>query len=204
MLPVSRQKGDGPHHVRRLGSGLILWLVLGAGGCDRAPPHSEPPEFPSSNGAAPEAGASGPAAFFTDRAEALGLDFVHFNGMSGELYYCEMVGPGGALFDYDGDGDLDVYLVQGNMLGPGKTLEDAIFPPTGSLPLRDRLYRNDLVETGRLRFSDVTDRSGLVSEGYGMGVAAGDYDNDGDLDLYVTNFGPNRMFRPLAASEPEP
>ena len=138
-------------------------------------------------------------ALFTDVAHKVGLDFTHFNGMSGEYYFSEIVGPGGALFDYDSDGDLDVYLVQGRILGPGKELEDALFPPQGPLPLRDRLYRNDLEVqpdgTRALRFVDVTEESGIDSEGYGMGVAAGDYNNDGWVDLYVTNFGPNQFFR---------
>jgi hypothetical protein len=136
---------------------------------------------------------------FTDEAAASGIDFHHFNGMSGELYLAEIMGPGAALFDYDNDGDLDVYLVQGAMLGPGKRLEDARFPPKS--PLTDRLYRNDLVidDDGKrtLRFTDVTDASGIRATGYGMGVAAGDYDNDGWVDLYVTCFGTNRLFRNL-------
>ena len=147
-------------------------------------------------------GAAEPAeknrAIFSDRAQETGIDFVHFNGMSGEFYYCEMVGGGGALFDYDNDGDLDAYIVQGRMLGAGKTLADAIIPPASS-PLQDRLYRNDLVlsadGTTRLRFTDVTGASGLQAFGYGMGAAAADFNNDGWVDLYVINFGPNQMFQ---------
>ncbi len=135
---------------------------------------------------------------FSERAKETGIDFVHFNGMSGEFYYCEMVGGGGALFDYDNDGDLDAYIVQGIMLGGGKTLADAIFSPTTPFPV-DRLFRNDLTVgpngTARLRFTDVTDSSGLRAGGYGMGVAAADFNNDGWVDLYVLNFGPNQMFR---------
>src|SRR5262245_62153208 len=79
---------------------------------------------------------------FTDVARSSGLDFVHFNGMSGEQYMVEMMGPGGAFLDYDGDGDQDVLLLQGRMLGEGKTLEDALIPPVG--PPAARLFRNDL------------------------------------------------------------
>src|SRR5688500_14727366 len=133
---------------------------------------------------APSTGAPAPAEeWFVERAKETGLDFVHFNGMSGERYYPEIMAPGVALFDYDNDGDLDVYLVLSQMLGKGKTLKDATFPPTG--PLKDRLYRNDL-KGGTLRFTDVTDASGIDVQTYGMGVATGDYDNDGFVDLYRT------------------
>ena len=136
---------------------------------------------------------------FTGVAEQTGIDFVHFNGMSGNYYYPEMIGPGGALFDYDNDGDLDVFLVQGSMLGPGKSLADALFPPRPPLPVKSRLYRNDLKAdaNGRptLGFTDATDQSRIDARGHGMGVAAGDFDNDGWVDLYITNFGPNQMWR---------
>ncbi len=135
---------------------------------------------------------------FSDQAEAVGIDFVHFNGMSGEKYYCETVGSGGAMFDYDNDGDLDIYIVQGAMLGPDKSIADALFPPRGKLPPKDRLYRNDLVirKKGRptLRFTDVTELSGIAATSYGMGVATADVNNDGWVDLYVTNFGNNQLF----------
>ena len=134
---------------------------------------------------------------FREMAGATGLDFVHFNGMSGEHYMPEMVGPGAALFDFDNDGDLDIYITQGHMLGPGKTLDDASVKPRGPLPLRDRLFRNDLVVDAkgrrRLKFTDVTDDAKLDVRGYGMGVAAGDVNNDGWVDLYVTNFGNNNL-----------
>ena len=149
--------------------------------------------------AAPQSSALSPdAAWFTDQAEAVGIDFVHVNGMSGELYISELMGPGAAMFDVDNDGDLDVYLVQGQMLGPGKTLDEAVLPRSAR-PLTDRLYRNDLDVradgTRTLRFMDVTEASGLDVRSYGMGVAAGDIDNDGWVDLYRTSLGPNQLFR---------
>jgi enediyne biosynthesis protein E4 len=134
---------------------------------------------------------------FTDRAKEAGIDFVHFNGMSGAHYYPEVIGSGAALFDYDNDGDLDIFIVQGNMLGPNKGLGQALFQP--QLPLRGRLYRNDSIRhadgTVTLKFVDVTEESGIRAAGYGMGVAAADFNNDGWVDLYVTNFGHNQMWR---------
>ena len=130
---------------------------------------------------------------FVDRAVDSGIEFVNFNGMFGQYHYTEIIGSGGALFDYDNDGDLDVYLVQGAMLDSATPASSTTYPPEG--PLLDRLYRNDLVETGRLAFVDVTEASGIVSDGYGMGVAVADIDRDGFLDLYVTNFGSNLMLR---------
>jgi hypothetical protein len=130
---------------------------------------------------------------FVDIAEKSGLDFVHWNGMTGERYFVEMAGQGGAFLDYDNDGDLDVYLVQGAKLGKKAPLEPFVGTP------RDRLFRNDLEvsEDGRrtLRFTDVTAASGLQATGYGMGVVAGDYTNDGYVDLYVTNYGANQLWR---------
>ena len=156
-------------------------------------------------------------AWFTDEAEASGLDFVHVNGASGELRMSEILGPGAALFDFDNDGDLDVYLVQGGAppareaaAGDGSDAGRAAAasggPTAAETPSRpprppagDRLYRNDLEVradgTRSLRFTDVTRGSGLDGRSYGMGVAAGDFDNDGRVDLYRTGLGPNQLFR---------
>ena len=137
--------------------------------------------------------------WFTDRAADAGLDFVHFNGMSGEFYFPEIMPPGVGLLDVDNDGDLDVYLVQGQLLGTGTTASQALFPPPGPLPLNSRLYRNDLAVqadgTRMLRFTDVTGESRIDAREYGMGVVAADVDNDGWVDLYLTNLGPNQLFR---------
>jgi len=139
-----------------------------------------------------------PDGWFTDATAASGLTFTHFNGMSGELYYPEIMPPGVALFDYDNDGDLDVFVVQGRMLG-SKPIDRAWAPPPGGLPIGGHLYRNDLNVTadGRrtLHFTDVTATSGIRANQYGMGVATGDYNNDGCVDLYVTSLGSNQLLR---------
>ena len=133
--------------------------------------------------------------WFVDRASEAGLDFVHVNGMSGKLYMPEVLAPGVALFDFDNDGDLDVYLVQGSQLSAL-----ASGPSDEGSRLSDRLYRNDLTVgpggTRTLRFTDVTAASGIETPGYGMGVAAGDFNNDGWVDLYLTKFNAsNQLLR---------
>jgi hypothetical protein len=164
---------------------FFLLLPLFFTACGAAAPDERPAQAAASADPAPD--------WFVDRAEAAGLDFVHFNGMTGRFYQPEIMAPGTALFDFDNDGDLDVYLVQSRMLAAGAPL----LPTPGSL--EDRLYRNDLIvhADGRreLRFTDVTAASGIRTRGYGMGVATGDIDNDGDVDIYVTGFGRNQLFR---------
>ena len=177
-----------------------LLLLVGCGGETQSPTEAPPPseEAPATeSGATTNSAATNSAATtaapFVEVAAASGLDFIHFNGMSGELYYSEMMGPGAALLDFDNDGDLDVYLVQGRMLNPDKDATEATFPPDESmLPLTDRLYRNDS-ENGSPSFTDVTEHSGIDGSGYGMGVATGDADNDGHSDLYLTRAGANRL-----------
>ncbi len=167
---------------------MILPLLLV--GCGRPLEVAETPAQPAPRPETTE------REIFTDRSVEAGLDFIHFNGMTGEFYFPEINGSGAALFDYDRDGDLDVYLVQGNLLDPTKTADDAIFPPAAALPLTDRVFRNDLdPATGELRFTDVTAASGLAATGYGMGVTTADFDRDGWVDLYVTNLGPNQLLR---------
>jgi hypothetical protein len=94
----------------------------------------------------------------------------------------EIMGAGAALLDYDGDGDLDLYLVNGARHGD--------VPDSGPPPV-NRLYRREADGT----YTDATERSGLGDPGFGMGVAVGDYDNDGDPDIYVANYGPDRLYR---------
>ena len=128
-----------------------------------------------------------PPEWFVDRTEETGLNFTHFNGMTGDFSYPEVMPPGIALLDYDNDGDLDVFAVQGEMFS-GKPIAQAIVAPKS--PLTSRLFRNDA-----LRFTDVTEQSRIDVRGYGMGAATGDIDNDGCVDLYVTKLGPNHLLR---------
>jgi hypothetical protein len=133
---------------------------------------------------------------FEEIADKAGLKFHYYNGMTGKLFLPEIMGAGCALFDFDNDGDLDVFLVQGSTLEAADQPARTLFPWRGPGKPRSRLFRNDLVtKTGpQISFTDVTERSGIVAEGYGMGVAVGDINNDGWNDLYVTNLGSNQMF----------
>ena len=131
------------------------------------------------------------APLFEDVAKQSGIDFWQYSGATGEFLLPEMVGSGAALIDYDNDGDMDVFLVQGY---PADPQGRAIVPvPAGWKP-GNRLFRNNLNPSGKLTFTDVTDSAGLGHAGQGMGVAAGDYDNDGYTDLYVTNYDHNILY----------
>jgi len=110
-----------------------------------------------------------------------GITFRHTDGGSGRRYIVETVSAGLALFDYDRDGDVDVYFLNGAPL-PGTKAD---------VPPKNALYRND----GNFQFTDVTEEAGVGDTGYGLGVAVADYDNDGDPDLYLNNDGPNVLYR---------
>lgn len=125
--------------------------------------------------------ASVPVPTFRDVARPAGLDFVHINGASEQRLLPEIIGPGGLFLDIDDDGWLDVFLVDGGSLADAAVARRA----------RHRLYRN----RGNGTFEDVTATSGIRSRGYGMGACAGDYDNDGLIDLYVTSVGANQLYR---------
>jgi hypothetical protein len=147
---------------------LVPALLLS---CKSSPPHQPP--------------------LFADVAKETGIDFWQYSGATGEYLLPEMVGSGAALIDYDNDGDMDVFLVQGY---PTDSQGKALVPlPPGWKP-GNRLFRNNLNPSGKLTFTDVTESAGLGHADKGMGVAAGDYDNDGYTDLYVTNYDHNILY----------
>lgn len=132
---------------------------------------SPPPSWDSRLGAPPR---------FRDVTERAGISFVHENGVSGKYHYPEIMGAGVCLFDYDGDGFLDIYFVNGNHLTE---------PPSPKIV--NRLYRNN----GDWTFTDVTEAAGVGDSSFGQGCCVGDYDRDGDPDLYLSNFGRNVLYR---------
>jgi hypothetical protein len=125
--------------------------------------------------------AQGKVPVFRDAARAAGIDFTHVNGASDEKFLPEIMGPGGLFLDFDDDGWLDVFLVDGGSIADAAVAKRA----------RHRLFRN----RGNGTFEDVTAKSGIRHHAYGMGSCAGDYDNDGLIDLYLTNVGPNVLYR---------
>ena len=164
-------------------------VVAGAGCSEPSPPATQPPAPANTS-----VDAVTPETLFVDVAERTGLTFQHFSGTTGDFRFAEILGGGAALFDYDGDGDLDVYLTQGMMLDPDAAEEDLLFPLPEDQPAGNRLFRNDLVPGGELSFVDVTREAGLERIVYSMGAAVGDIDNDGDPDLYVTNLHDNILY----------
>ena len=135
----------------------------------------------------PAAPAKATPELFAEVTDTAGVQFTHMNGMTGEYYFSEIIGSGVALLDYDNDGRLDLLVLQGTSLGSaGNTKTSACSA---------RLFHNESTG-GALRFVDVTERSGLCSRGYGMGVAVGDIDNDGHVDVFITHFDAlNQLFR---------
>jgi hypothetical protein len=126
-------------------------------------------------------GRGGSPIYLHDVTRETGITFKHTDGSSGRRYIVENVSAGLALFDYDNDGDIDIYFLNGGALKGTKFRE----------PPKNALYRND----GNWKFTDVTKKAGVGDTGHGLAVVGGDYDNDGDLDIYVANFGPNVLYR---------
>lgn len=127
---------------------------------------------------------------FDDVTTAAGITFAHAGSPTSEKYLLETMGSGVAMLDYDNDGRLDLFFVNGAALSDAMTSSG---PPPDKRDARfhNRLYR----QTSNLRFEDTTHQAGVAGTGYGMGVAVGDYDNDGDADLYVTAYGGNTLYR---------
>jgi hypothetical protein len=143
-------------------------LVFGVGG---PRPRAQTPRAPAPSG--------GP--LFTDVAKAAGIAVRHTSGASAEKYLAETMGSGAVFFDYDADGWLDLFLVDGG----------SVADPAVAARARHRLFRN----LGTGAFADVTARSGITRGDYGMGACAGDVDNDGRIDLYITSYGANALYR---------
>lgn len=178
MMP-RRTKGLG----RATGMASVLtaaWLLAGCGRESSSGSSAKPEGAPQT----PAAVSTGPrieAPWFTNVVQSSGLDFQHRSGASGKYWLPEMETGGVGLIDYDGDGLLDVFCVNGGSLDPAHPA-----------PPGHRLYRN----LGNWRFADVTQAAGLqCPDGYGMGCAVGDFDGDGKPDLYVTQLGSNRLYR---------
>jgi hypothetical protein len=158
--------------TRRRPSGILLGLALAAG-CGRS---AESPgrERPAAGGAL---GVS-----FVDRWQEAGIRFHHTDGSSGKHYIVETLASGVLLLDFDEDADLDIYFVNGRPLPPS---------PQGNAAAQNALYRQDAAG----KFTDVTVEKAIPGTGFGSGGAAGDYDGDGDLDVYVCQYGPNALYR---------
>jgi hypothetical protein len=152
----------------------ILLLAFALVSCSNEPSFSDSLESPSE----PESDLDQP--WFEETASHSVLTFRHHSGSYGKFYIPEMMTGGVGLLDYDKDGHLDVYCVQGGSLNP-----DIEHPPG------NQLYRN----RGDGTFENATETAGVGDNGYGMGVACADYDRDGDTDIYVTNLEANVLYR---------
>jgi hypothetical protein len=136
---------------------------------------------PNDRGAAPAPAPTAGPAWFEEVAETRGLDFTHRSGHETRYLLPEIMGGGAALLDMENDGDLDILMVQSGRLAA-----------SSGTPAGHRLYRN----RGDGSFEDVSAEHGIAAvSGYGMGVATGDYDNDGDVDVYITGFGSNVLLQ---------
>lgn len=174
----------------RCSAALVALALWGCGDGTRDDGGAAAGASPAASTPAPGAASSGPSGpaehppWFRDALAESGVDFVHQCGHQKEFLLPEAIGGGVALLDMDLDGDLDLYLVQSGRLEADRAASDLDQPG-------NRLYRN----RGNGTFDDVTAASGAGDRGYGIGVTTGDYDADGDLDLYVSNVGPDVLLR---------
>jgi hypothetical protein len=184
---MARRRGSA---VNRLVGALVGSMVAaGIAVSGRAADRVQPPASAEGSGEANRRALNarrprpdqGPPVRFADIARGAGIDFRHVNGSSPDKHLVETIGSGGLFFDYDNDGWIDIFLVDGGSLAD----------PAVARQARHRLFRN----RGNGTFEDSTARSGIRHRDYGMGACAGDYDNDGWVDLYVTSFGPNVLYR---------
>jgi enediyne biosynthesis protein E4 len=120
------------------------------------------------------------SSLFTEITQETGLKFVHDPGVEGEYFFPEIQGSGGGFLDYDNDGDLDILLLNGSYR-----------KKTETKPPKNHLYRQEKNGT----FTDVTETSGIQNKEYSSGLAVGDFDNDGDVDLYIASFGADTLYR---------
>ena len=160
---------EGPAVRSKVWTIILLGIACAAGWCCLAVFRFARPPQPA-----------GPITF-RDVTGETGISFQHTDGSSGRRYIVEPMSAGLALFDYDGDGLIDIYFLNGAPL-LGTEVD---------VPPKNALYRNE----GNWSFRDVTDEAGAGDTGFGLGVTVGDYDNDGDADLYLNNFGPNVLYR---------
>lgn len=121
---------------------------------------------------------------FTDVTDNAGIDFLHFDGRTGEKYLIETLGSGALFLDYDSDGDQDLYIVNASHISPADETKNNLNPAANTL------FRNN----GDATFTDVTQIAGVGDTRYGVGCAAADINNDGFPEIYVTNFGINRLY----------
>jgi hypothetical protein len=184
MQIIANAAGSGGQSARRRIFCVLLCSLLSTFAAAQTGPHSAQP------GASPAQSAASPAdpAKYTDVTSALNINFEYVASHTSRKYLIETMGSGVALFDYDNDGRLDIFVVNGAPLGDPT--------PKGTIPQKtgpkywNRLFHQKKDGT----FEDVTEKAGLQGVGYGMGVAVGDYDNDGFEDLYVTAYGGNKLY----------
>ena len=168
----------------KIGKAALLVVAVFSFGCTSEPETTETPAFTQDRPSftADRTNDAATVLRFEDITSAAGIDFAHETGAFGNKWMPETMGSGGGFLDYDGDGLIDIFLVNGTTW-PGQ--------PKKTPPPVPRLYRN----MGDGNFEDVTEKTGLAFSTYGMGAAFADYDADGDTDMYTTAWGENRLLR---------